>query len=86
MRNPKYRKLWVVIALNLIFTFAWLKLNLALITFPLFLKIPVDSAINSLYILPGGWLKGGISAVIDAVVVWLVYNRKEVRKILGLIY
>jgi riboflavin transporter FmnP len=86
MRNPKYRKLWVVIALNLIFTFAWLKLTLAFITFPIFLKIPVESAINSLYILPGGWLKGSISAVIDAVVVWLIYSRKEVRKILGLNY
>ena len=36
MRKPNWRKLWWVMTLMIIFTFAWLKLTLVYITFPIF--------------------------------------------------
>jgi len=86
MRSARYRKLWFVTALILIFTFGWLKLTLAYITFPVFFKVPVSSAITTLYILPSGWLKGSLNAVAEAIVLWALYSRREVRKIMGLTY
>lgn len=86
MRKKSWRKLWWVTLLVIIFTFAWLKLTLVLVTFPIFLKIPIETGIVTLYLLPSGWLKGLIDAVKDSIIVWALYSRKEVRKLLGLSY